>query len=49
MFLETLLSKHANIIDSIKAEGGKIVPKTEAELKAILTDFMPNSGLKLKA
>jgi F-type H+-transporting ATPase subunit alpha len=49
MFLETLLSKHANIIESIKAEGGKIVPKTEAELKAILTDFMPNSGLKLKA
>jgi F-type H+-transporting ATPase subunit alpha len=49
MFLETLLSKHANIVESIKAEGGKIVPKTEAELKAILTDFMPNSGLKLKA
>lgn len=49
MFLETLLSKHGHIIDSIKAEGGKIVEKTEAELRAILDDFMPNSGLKLKA
>jgi len=49
MFLETLLSKHAHIIDSIKAEGGKIVEKTEADLRAILDDFMPNSGLKLKA
>jgi len=49
MFLEVLLSKHSHIIDSIKAEGGKIVEKTDAELRAILDDFMPNSGLKLKA
>jgi len=49
MFLETLLSKHHHIIDSIKAEGGKLVQKTEDELKSLLEDFIPNSGLKLKA
>ena len=49
MFLDTLLSKHSHIIDSIRNEGGAIVDKTEAELKALLEDFMPNSGLKLKA
>lgn len=49
MFLDQLLSKHHHIIDSIKAEDGKIVEKTEAELAAFLEDFMANSGLKLKA
>ena len=49
LFLEQLLSKHHHIVDSIKAEGGKIVEKTEAELAAFLEDFMANSGLKLKA
>jgi len=49
MFLETILSKHHHIIDSIKAEGGKIVQKTEDELKSLLEDFIPNSGLKMKS
>lgn len=49
LFLDTLLTKHMHIIDSIKNEGGKIVDKTEAELAALLEDFMANSGLKLKA
>jgi F-type H+-transporting ATPase subunit alpha len=49
LFLDTLLTKHMHIIDSIKNEGGKIVDKTETELAALLEDFMANSGLKLKA
>jgi proton translocating ATP synthase F1 alpha subunit len=49
MFLDTLLTKHPHIVESIKNEDGKLIEKTEAELAALLADFIPNSGLKLKA
>lgn len=47
LFLETLKSKHSNILESI-AEARELKKETDAELNQILTDFMPSSGLKFK-
>ena len=47
MFLDHLKSKHAHIIESIKQEG-QLSDKVDAEMKAILEDFIPNAGLKMK-
>jgi hypothetical protein len=43
-----LKSKHPHIIKAIKEES-TLSDKTDAELKAVLEEFMPNSGLKMKS
>jgi len=47
MFLEHLKNKHAHIIASIKSEG-QLSDKTNAELKQILEEFIPQAGLQMK-
>jgi len=48
LYLNLLKTKSPHIINNIKSEG-QLSEKTDAELKAILEEFMPNSGLKMKA
>jgi len=47
-YLALLKSKHPHVIASIRNEN-QLTEKTDAELKAILDEFMPNSGLKMKS
>jgi len=47
MFLEHMKSKHRNILDSIRTEG-QISNKVESELRAIIDEFMPTTGLQFK-
>ena len=47
-YLNMLKSKHPHIIKNIKDESA-LSDKTDAELKAVLEEFMPNSGLKMKS
>jgi F-type H+-transporting ATPase subunit alpha len=44
LFLEHLKTKHPHVLDSIRTEL-KLVEKTDAELKSILEEFIPNAGL----
>ena len=44
LFIDTLRSKHMNILDTIRNEK-QLSDKTNAELKAILEDFIPSAGL----
>jgi F-type H+-transporting ATPase subunit alpha len=46
-FLDTMKTKHKHILETIKKEGS-ISPKTESELRAILSEFIPSSGLTMK-
>jgi len=48
LYLAHLRTKHANIIATIHSEGA-LSDASDAALKAICEDFMPNCGLKLKA
>ena len=48
MYLDAIRSKVPHIPTAIRTEG-QINDKIEAELRAFLEDFMPNSGLKMKA
>merc|ERR1711957_1014760 len=48
VMLTHLRSKHAAVIATIHSEGA-VSDKTMADLHAIYQDFMPNSGLKMKA
>jgi len=41
-----LRSKHQNILDTIR-NSGDMSDKTDAELAAVVEDFIPNCGLKL--
>ena len=47
-YLELIRSKAPHIFTTIRTEGA-LSAKTDAELKAILEEFMPNSGLKMKS
>jgi len=47
MFLELVKSKYRHILDTIRKEGS-ISPKTESEIRAILEEFIPSSGLTMK-
>lgn len=47
LYLNHIRTKHGHILTTIKSEGALSV-KTDAELKAIIVDFMPTSGLKFK-
>lgn len=48
LFLETLKSKHNNILESINTHK-ELKKEIDDELKQILTDFIPSAGLKMKA
>ncbi len=48
LYLNLIRSKAAHIFTTIRTEG-QLSKKTDAELKALLEEFMPNSGLKMKA
>lgn len=48
LYLNLIRSKAAHIFTTIRTEG-VLSKKTDAELKALLEEFMPNSGLKMKA
>jgi F-type H+-transporting ATPase subunit alpha len=48
LYLALIRSKAPHIFTTIRTEGA-LSDKTDGELKAILTEFMPSSGLKMKA
>ena len=48
MYLDMLTTKSSHILNTIREES-TINEKIDAELKAILEDFIPNSGLKMKS
>lgn len=47
LFLQHIKAKHPNILESIRKHK-RIQPEIEAEMKAIVSDFVPNCGLKMK-
>ena len=47
IYLEHIKTKHAHIPETIKKEN-ILSPATDAALKAVLEDFIPNCGLKMK-
>ena len=47
-FREHIRSKHGSLYTTIREES-TLSEKTEAELKSIIKDFLPNSGLKMKS
>merc|ERR1712151_83994 len=48
LYLALIRSKAPHIFTNIRTEGA-LSDKTDAELKAILEEFMPNSGLKMRS
>merc|ERR1712241_1134894 len=48
LYLETIETKHGHLLTEIR-ESGTISEKTDGELKALLDDFMPNCGLKMRS
>jgi len=48
MYMDIISNKHPHILTSIREEK-TLTDKVDGELKAILEDFIPNSGLKMKA
>lgn len=48
LFLDHLKGKYSHIIDSIRTDK-HLSDKADAELKSILTDFIPTAGLKMKS
>ena len=48
LYLAAIRSKAPHILSTIRTEG-KLSDKTDAELKALLEEFMPSSGLKMKS
>jgi F0F1-type ATP synthase alpha subunit len=48
LYLDHLKSKHPHILETIKTEKA-LSDKTNSELKAILTDFIPTAGLVMRA
>lgn len=47
-FREHIRSKHLHLYTTIR-EDSVLSEKSEAELKSIIKDFLPNSGLKIKS
>ena len=48
LYLDHLKSKHQNLLDTIRNEG-QLTDKTNAEIASLLEEFIPSSGLTLKA
>lgn len=47
LYLDHIKSKHPHILETIRTEK-QLSDKTNAELKAILEDFIPTAGLQMK-
>lgn len=47
-FLEHLRTRHVNVLDTIRTEG-QLSQETDAKLKAILQEYIPSAGLKMKS
>lgn len=47
-FLDHMKSRHADILQTIRKEG-QLSKETDEKMAAILTEFMPGAGLKLKS
>ena len=47
LYLQFIKSKHANVLDTIRTEGA-LSDKTNADIAAILDEFIPQCGLQLK-
>jgi F-type H+-transporting ATPase subunit alpha len=47
MFLEHIRSKHGHILEEIRTKK-ELTDVLDNELKTILEDFIPNSGLEMK-
>jgi len=47
LYLALIRSKAPHIFTTIRTEG-QLSKKTDGELKALLEEFMPSSGLKMK-
>jgi F0F1-type ATP synthase alpha subunit len=47
LFLEHLRSKYKHILDGIRKDGS-LSEKTDQELRSILNEFIPSSGLQLR-
>ena len=48
LYLNHIRTKHANVLETIKREG-QLSAATNSEIASILEDFIPTSGLTLKA
>jgi len=48
LFMEHIKTKHSHILETIKTEKA-LSDKTNAELKQILEEFIPQAGLAMKA
>jgi len=48
LFLDYVKNKYRHILDTIRKDGD-ISPKTESELRAVLDEFIPASGLAMKS
>jgi len=47
LFLDHLRNRHKHILDTVRKEGS-LSQKTESELRAIIEEFIPSSGLSTK-
>lgn len=48
LFLEHMRSRHADILAAIK-KTGNISPEDDERISGILSEFVPNAGLAMKA
>ena len=48
LYLETIHTKHAHILETIRTEG-QLTKQTDGAIKAILEEFIPTCGLTIKA
>jgi F-type H+-transporting ATPase subunit alpha len=48
LYLEHIRSKHANVLETIRTEL-VLSKKTDNDIKTILEEFLPSSGLNIKA
>ena len=46
LYLDHLRGKHANILETLRTEG-QVSDKTNADIKAVLEEFIPTCGLQL--
>jgi F0F1-type ATP synthase alpha subunit len=47
LYLAHIKSKYPHILESIKKHK-RIQPEIDAELRTVITDFIPNAGIKMK-
>jgi F0F1-type ATP synthase alpha subunit len=48
LYLNHIRTKHGALLDTIRTEE-QLTPKTDSDIAAILQEFIPQSGLTLKA